>query len=254
MKLFVYIVLFFFSVYGFSKNRFALCLYIDDSDKAVGFRESFATEKDGNDIYIYYQADANLTQDYKVKIERMEDRADSVYTVLDEIILPVNKTPKNYTYKSYTFSLPGFYRFTLLDSNSNAIETYKTSIRYLDNYYANDSALDTWYYKNTAIVFCDSVLSEIFIGKKNKFPYNTGGTIVTTYITHDEKKLRTEKIVAKIYTIDGAKNLIETLNIDIKPTQRWTSFPVTLKNRGKYRVELYSDKGIFIQSKTVEIE
>lgn len=38
-------------------------------------------------IYIYYQADANLTQDYKVKIERMEDRADSVYTVLDEIIL-----------------------------------------------------------------------------------------------------------------------------------------------------------------------
>ncbi len=255
MKLFVYAFLILITLPTFATSKFAMCAYIDDSDKAIGFYETFATENTGNDIYIYYKQDATINQTYKVKIERMANRIDSAYEIVDTITMKAKNETQNYCYNSYSFSLPGFYKFTLLDSNAtNIIETYKTSIRYLDNYYKDDSTLDTWYYKNTKIVFCDSVLSEIFIGKKNKFPFNEVGSTIVTYISHDEKKLRTEKIIAKIYAINDSNNLIETLTIDLKPTQRWTSFPITIKNKGKYSVELFSDKDIFIQKKSVEVE
>lgn len=256
MKLFIYTFFVFFSIKTFATNKFALCAYIDDNDKAKGFYQSFVTENTGNDIYIYYQSDFNLTQNYLVKIELMDSRIDSVYTMIDEIKLNAIDNSKNYTYTSYEFNRPGFYKLTLLDSsNTNVIETTKTRIRFSDNFYTTDSTLDSWYYKNTKMEFCDSILSEIFIGKKQKFEYNPAGTVITTYISHDVgKALHTEKITAKIYDLNAANNLIDTIEVELKPTQRWTSFPITIKDKGKYNVELFSDKAIFIQKKTVEVE
>lgn len=256
MRLYILCTFLCISISSIAASKFSLCAYIDDSDKAIGFYETFATENTGNDIYIYYNSDKGLDPSYKVKIERMENRVDSSYALLDEITLKPKDPASTYAYQSYEFSLPGFYKFTLLDnSGTNTVETYKTSIRYLDNYYAADSTLDTWYYKNVKMVFCDSVLSEIFIGKKNKFTYNPNGTVISTYVSHDdEKKLRTEKIIAKIYSTNDSKQLVNTVTIDLQPTQRFTIFPITLKDKGKYSVELFSDKDIFIQKKAVEIE
>ncbi|HUM51621.1 MAG TPA: hypothetical protein PK431_07375 [Chitinophagales bacterium] len=255
MKLFVYAFLILITIPIFATTKFAMCAYIDDNDKAIGFYETFATENTGNDIYIFYKQDVSINQTYKVKIERMENRIDSEYQIVDTISLKAINDTQNYCYNSYTFSLPGFYKITLLDSTAtNSLATYKTSIRYLDNYYNNDSTIDTWYYKNVKMAFCDSVLSEILIGQKSKFILNEVGINIVTYVAHDEKKLRTDKIIAKIYSINNSKNLVETLTIDLKPTQRWTSFPINIKNKGKYSVELFSDKDIFIQKKSVEVE
>lgn len=234
-------------------SKFTLCAYVDKkSGETLGFFQTWAIEKNGSDIFLYYKSDSPLQSNYTIKIERIENRNDTSYTVIDEIKISPKYIDSSWMAKRYEFNKPGNYRFTLLDStNTTTLECYTTSLRYLDNEYMNDSALDTWYYKNVSLKFCDSVWSEILIRKNDQF--NTGKDFVA-YVAHDdEKQLRTSKIIVKIYSLNEAKTLKTTKEYDINYHQRWTTIPFNFSEKGKYIIELYSDKNIFIQNKIVDI-
>ena len=47
--------------------------------------------------------------------------------------------------------------------------------------------------------------------------------------------------------------LKETKEFPLNYSQRWTSLPFNISEKGKYIIELYNDNNIFIQSKTVDI-
>ncbi len=237
----------------YAESKFSLCAYVDKkSGETLGFFQSWAIEKTGSDIFIYYKSENPLQAVYKVKIERLENRIDTNYILVNEMEIKPKYADSSWMAKRYTFYHPGIYKFTLLDSTATqTIATYETSIRYLDTEYANDTSIDTWYYKNVKLNFCDSVWSEILIRKNDRF---LNGNNFMAYLSHDdEKQLKCHKINAKIFLLNGDKSLKDTKEFPLNYSQRWTILPFNISEKGKYIIELYNDNNIFIQSKTVDI-
>lgn len=254
MRLFI---LLFFLLLTFSlsaNNLFLLCSDYDIDGNPINTYKNWVINKKGNFMYILFKSNENLKDKYYLRIEKMYNRNNNTFYLYDKFLLNTDST-KNWVANKYTFLKNGNYRFAIYKNNeAYPFDSLFTTLNYPTDVYTDDGYLDTWYYTNTSMLFCDSVYKDELIGVKDSFNLNLNKNI-NIYIGNEVgKNLRTDRMIGRLYSlIDNNKILYRTDIYYTKYTWQWSNLNLFIDKKGTYLIELYSEDDIFINSRKITI-
>ena len=117
---------------------------------------------------------------------------------------------------------------------------------------SDDDEIDTKYYENSEIKFCESVTSTGDVeGEATSFHADRNGSReVTIYISND-KAFKTTKMYIDVYDKNDKK--VDDFNVDAQEEWDWIKFKETFTALGEYTIDIYNADNIFINSATVTI-
>lgn len=100
------------------------------------------------------------------------------------------------------------------------------------------------YFEHLYVQFGREIIANMLMGQNEKFKLQYGGTFIETLFTHT-KPLDCEWIGMSLWhKPKGSKKFsvhVEEQRIDIRPTDHSSKFSTTYKEKGEYRVTLYTD-------------
>ncbi|MBK9328673.1 MAG: hypothetical protein IPM95_04995 [Sphingobacteriales bacterium] len=238
-----------------AENKLLLCSSYSESGEYSGVFPSWNITQDGSYMHLFYESDTPVNDTLSVLIFKTFDRRDTNFYEYDRYYLLPGPS-KEWAANKYTFRHPGNYRFLVFDLKKDLLlQSYNTLLEFENSVY-DSHFTDTWYYLNTQLTFCDSVVKGNIIGRKNSFTYNPNGTKVVVYIGQgNQLALKSDHILAKIYKIEGAKRTwIKSNPYYTEFSWYWTYLPIYLNERGNYLVELYNEQDVYINSAALEIK
>ncbi|MFN8237547.1 MAG: hypothetical protein U0T77_05205 [Chitinophagales bacterium] len=246
---------FFITLSAMAENRLLLCTSYNQDGAYSGVFPTWNIAENGSYMHFFYESDVPITDTLSVLIFKIFDRRDTNYYEYDRYYLLPGPSGK-WAANKYTFAHPGNYRFLLFDTKKNLLlQTHSTLIEYDKSVYDNKYN-DSWYYLNSNMVFCDSVVKGTIIGKSNSFAYKPEGNKVVIYIEQpDHRMLKSDHLFAKIYKMEGdKKKWVKSNSYYTDFNWFWTFIPIYLNEKGLYSVELYNEQDVYINSATLEIK
>ena len=239
-----------------AEKKLLLCSDYDKEGNPIGEFPTWQIRKTGNFMYILYKSSVPLTESLFVSFEKTFSRKDTNYYEYDHYYL-VPDSSKKWAVNKYIFSKPGNYKISVFNRTSEELlQSYYTTINFLDDEYSEPFYTDTWYYSQSSIFFCDSigVGDGKLIGRSDVFEYQPKREKIFLYIEQGNKKsFKTQHLYIKIYTRDTHK-LVKSTSYSVSHEWFWTFIPIYLIEKGKYTVELYNEDDLYINSGDFEIK
>ena len=237
-----------------AENKLLLCTSYDNDGNYTGDFPSWKINRTGNFMYVLYQSDTPLNDSLYISLEKTFNRKDSNYYQYDHYYLVPGAT-KKFAVNKYIFTKPGNYRISVYDRLSEALlKTYTTAIGYTDQEYADKFFTDTWYYNESVIYFCDSLVNSKLIGKSDVFSYQPQREKIVLYVEQLNKiSLKTDHLFVKVFNRENHQ-LVQSSSYSIHNEWYWTFISIYIKDRGKYTVELYNEDDVFINQADLEIK
>ncbi len=254
MRILVWILSFFLFTSVYAERFFQLCGEFDHQGKPLNSYKNWIINKNGSFMYIFYKKDENIKGKHYIRIEKIYNRNNPTYFLYDEFALMVDST-QNWIANKYTFMKNGDYRFYIYNESQRApIDSFYTSLDYAADVYTDNGYLDTWYYINSNMQFCDSMSNKQLIGTKDSFKLNLEKDI-TIYLSHESGKLlRTDRVIGRIYQlINNQKVYYKTDIYFTEYNWQWTYLYLFIDRKGKFLVELYTEDDLFINSRIITI-
>jgi len=111
------------------------------------------------------------------------------------------------------------------------------------------------YYSDSEVIFCEDVVDGEAVNASKSFTINPSGGYVQVQVVNG-KSMKTEKLIVDVWkkTSSGDYDkFIETKNYTIKYS--WTApfFKYTFYKAGKYKLSIYNEDEVFINSSSVTI-
>ena len=111
------------------------------------------------------------------------------------------------------------------------------------------------YYSDSEVIFCEDVVDGEAVNASSSFTINSGGGYVQVQVVNG-KSMKTEKLIVDVWkkTSSGDYDkFIETKNYTIQYS--WTApfFKYTFYKAGKYKLSIYNEDQVFINSGYVTI-
>jgi hypothetical protein len=118
--------------------------------------------------------------------------------------------------------------------------------------------VDTYYYSDSKIIFCEEVESNEPVNESTSFIIPSSGGSLTVQVNNGSKPLKTTQMIVDIYKIPAGGNdyteFVETKNYDIKETWNKPYFEYTFSGVGEYKFYVYNADEVFINSGTVTMK
>jgi hypothetical protein len=114
----------------------------------------------------------------------------------------------------------------------------------------------TDYYKDSEVIFCEDVVDGSPVNASSTFTIGENGGYVQVQVDNSNKKLRTTQLVVDVWKKSSSgeyDKFVETKKYDIQST--WTApyFKYTFYKAGKYKLAIYNEDEVFINSGYVTI-
>ncbi len=255
MRRLFFLYSFLFALSASAENKLLLCTSYNQDGEYSGIFPTWNIAQTGSYMHIFYESDVPITDTLSVIIFKIFDRRDTNYYEYDRYYLLPGQSQK-WAANKYTFAHPGYYRFLVFDHKKDLLlQTHTTLIEYDKSAYDNNY-IDSWYYLNSRLVLCDSVVKGTIFGASNTFFYNPDGNKTILYIEQaDKRALKTDHLFSKIYKLEGDKKTwVKSNSYYTDISWFWTYIPVYLNGKGLYSIELYNEQDVYINSVTLEIK
>lgn len=117
--------------------------------------------------------------------------------------------------------------------------------------------VDTYYYSNSKIIFCEEVTDNAPVNASTSFIITSGGGSVTVQVDNGKAMKTTELIVDVYKKPSGGSDyteFVETKRYDIKETWDRPYFDYMFSTPGEYKLSVYNGDEVWINSGTVSIK
>lgn len=236
-------------------QKVVLCRdYNKDNGMPIDINPDWDIKKDGGSyVYIIYSQDKPIAQTLTLKVDKKNTSGNFIfYDRKSFSVLPTDK--KKWAMFDYKFITDGDYRVTVLGKGNIALAKTFTNIAYISETAVTDTtSANTNYYKNSTVVFGESGEKGQIKDEAKVFSLQDGKKTIYCMVSND-KSLDTKSMTIYVYSgIDYKdKAYSETFTIDGLDWD-WVKVPIDLTKTGKYVVDLYNDKDVYINSGYFEI-
>ncbi len=112
---------------------------------------------------------------------------------------------------------------------------------------------DTYYYEYSEVLFGESVDNEgNVVGENTTFKIGSSGSADIVVMIANEGAFGTETLV--IYIYDEDMNPVDEFSINIESEWNWVKFSISLKEEGKYYVDVYNEVDTFVNTGELFVE
>jgi hypothetical protein len=231
--------------------------YNKTTGEATGVYKTWDIKSDGGFIYVVYNQPRKISSgSWYLYIDKDWDD-NGKYSAFETIELDedVSKTWLMYDFK---FTEKGKYKVDIMKDGVSQATTY-TTIQFADGEEGKstsedeDEEVDTYYYENSEIIFCESVSADGDPeSEATTFKANREGTREVTIYLSNDKAFKTTKMYVDIY--DSKSNeKIDDFTIDVEVDWDWVKFKQTFTKPGEYYIDIYNEDDTFINTATVTI-
>jgi len=115
--------------------------------------------------------------------------------------------------------------------------------------------VNTDYYKNSEVIFCEDVVDGSPVNASSSFTIGEDGGYVQVQVDNG-KPMKTTQLIVDVYKKSSSGDYdkkIETKTYDIKATWDAPYFKYTFYKAGKYKLEIYNEDDVYINSGYVTI-
>jgi hypothetical protein len=221
----------------------------------TGIYKTWDIKKDGGYVYIVYSQPHNLRSgSWYLYIDKDWDD-NGKYSAFETISLDEDVS-QNWVMYDYNFKEKGKYKIDIMKDGVTQATTYgeinfakDEDVKKSDE----DDDIDTYYYEDSEIKFCESVSSTGDpSGVATEFKADrTGSREVTIYISNG-KAFKTTKMFVDVYNSKTSEK-IDDYSIDTQVDWDWVKFKQTFDKPGEYYIDLYNADDVFINTATVTI-
>lgn len=238
----------FFLLAVFALNSFGQQLFFCEKVLAdgspSGVAEKWIIDDNGGAVYLLYEHYAAL------------DVKKLTYTVTGKSVAASKEVyvngEKDHAVLDYFFTEPGKYKVTVGIGDI----VYTSSIIEIDR--AGTSGVNTYYYKNSQIIACESVDGGEAVRPGKEFVISSRGGYVSFQVINDGKPVEAEKLVVDIYRkgpdSDTYDYLVATMNYDVEKSWKKPYFRYTFNMSGDYRLNVFNENDVWINSSFVIIK
>jgi hypothetical protein len=114
----------------------------------------------------------------------------------------------------------------------------------------------TDYYKYSEVIFCEDVVDGKPVNASSTFTIGENGGYVQVQVDNAGRKLKTTTIIADVWKKSSSgeyDKFIETKKYTIEPTWDAPYFKYTFYKAGKYKLAIYNEDEVYINSGYVTI-
>jgi hypothetical protein len=115
--------------------------------------------------------------------------------------------------------------------------------------------VNTDYYKNSEVIFCEEVSDGSPVNSSSSFTIGANGGYVTVQVDNG-KAMKTTQLIVDVWKKSSTGDydkFVETKKYDIKSTWDAPYFEYTFYKAGKYKLSIYNEDEVFINSGYVTI-
>ncbi len=252
--------------YYFSDARIIFCEEVVDNEP-VNDATSFIIPSTGGSLTVQVNNGSKPLKTTQMIVDIYKKPAGgSDYTEFVETKNYDIKETWNKPYFEYTFAGVGDYKFYVYTADEVFIGA-GTVIMKLKGSTTNTTApnprstgvtkVDTYYYSDSKIVFCEEVIDNEPSNESTEFTIPKDGGYLTLQVDNG-KALKTIQLVVDIYKKprggDDYTEFVETKRYDIKETWDRPYFTYTFYDAGEYKFSVYNADEVWINSGMVTIK
>ena len=115
--------------------------------------------------------------------------------------------------------------------------------------------VNTEYYKNSEVIFCEDVVDGSAVNASSTFTIGANGGYVQVQVDNG-KAMKTTQLIVDVWKKSSTgeyDKFVETKKFDIKATWDSPFFEYTFYKAGKYKLSIYNEDEVFINSGYVTI-
>ncbi len=239
---------------GMKAQSIVLCESYDESGNPSGVHTNWNVASDGGYIYILYKQPSNFTSGIWYLYIDQWDVSQNKYIPFETI--PASDNITSWFVRDQFFTEAGDYKATMM-FNGNAMASVEFDIA-IDYTIASDTnKIDTYYYEDSEMRFCNSVDAGInLIGESTVFYLTSDSVIVTCYVANNNRPFKSEYVYVDIFNEEDDLFGEPTMSFTVNIEKDWDyfAFKTTFKEKGLYYVDIYNEEDIFINTASVTIE
>lgn len=244
-----------FGFLALAQNTVVLCSSYNDNGVTAGIFEQWEIEPTGGYIYVVYNQEKQIKDPLQIQVDKLnESTGNYVAYFTGDMIIQVGK---NWAMYDLGFTEIGKYAIKVMKEKKE-LATTKAEIFLIkdegDVYNTSDSsAIDTYYYENSEIVFATSEDSKgMPVGENTEFALGNSDSITLRIFLTNDKKFGTDKLYIDVY--DDEDNLVDAYTIKIDPDWDQVRFDEWFTKRGEYIIDIFNGDDIYISSGEVTIK
>jgi hypothetical protein len=252
MKRLVLIYLALWIVHFAGAQSLVSCVSYDEDGNPEDINKSWEIKPGGSFVYLHY-SDSKVLSEQKGKWLMQIDyqpNSSAEYSAYSTVNMePENG--KNWCVVDQKFDKAGFFRAKVtLDGREMA--SWMLTIEMQEH---SDDPNNASYYKESVLIFCDSVgeeaqmegVSDTFslIGKESRK--------LAVLVTNGQKPFARNSVQYVLYKSDDKENVIDEGKLGIQAEWNYITFETYLYAPGEYVLDLYTDEDVFICSASVTI-
>ncbi|HMV14441.1 MAG TPA: hypothetical protein PKK18_06080 [Chitinophagales bacterium] len=246
-------------------NKVVLCeSYDKTTGEASGINKNWDVDsKTGSYVYIVYSQATNIKDKLMLYVDKKSTSGS--YTAFDtqDFTFDPKVDKKKWAMFDYKFTESGDYRISVMGSGDEPLASTYTNIGYMkENPSDKDKSTDnedgdeydTYYYENSTITFGDEVDNDANVkGEATEFKLINGKRDIMLKLEQDDD-LKCKEVEVSVYYGDKYDEEVsrETYSVE-SMTWNWLKFKISVKKVGKYVVDIYNDKDVFINSGYFEV-
>lgn len=226
-----------------------LCESYDDQGKASGIYSTWEIKQTGGNVYMVYNQSSTLSSgSWYLYLDYDWDNVGTYQAYETFTITP--ERGKNWFAYDYKFTDVGKYKASVMYNGTEVASSYFV-INYVagDTPVTSDDEVDTYYYENSSILFCNSIDAEGNpVGEATSFSMRRTGTVdVSVYLDNHGLPFRTNKMYVDVYN-EETNLKFDTFSVDVEPDWDYVKFVQTFTTPGKYYFDYYNEDDIFINT------
>lgn len=259
MKFSAIVMFVMFTISAFAQKKIEACeSYDEKTGETSGVFSSWdASAKTPYVYYVFYNDGKKITEDIFLYVDKYNEKTRE-YDIFDTRDMVISDN-KKWAMFDYDFTEGGKYKLAAANANGEILASVVNTINWSGEKADkksddSDDEVDTYYYENSEVLFCTGVSENGEPeGESDEFTMSRGASSieVTTYVSND-KPFKTSKFYVDIY--DSDEELVDTYEYTVEEDWDWAKFPITLKKRGEYNIDVYNADDIFVNSASLTIK
>lgn len=235
------------------------CEDYTSSGEPIGEGSVWNIEPDGGFVYLLYSNNGRKLNDELIFFF-IDKKTGGSYEEYDTKTAAPEKKP--YALLDYKFTEAGDYKITIYNADVEELaSTYitikvKGSTTSTTKPSTTGGKVDTYYYSNCKIIFCEEVTDNEPVNEATSFTIPKAGGYLTVQVDNG-KALKTTQMIVDVYKKPKGGSdyteFVETKRYDIKETWDRPYFTYTFYEKGEYKLSVYNADEVFINAGYVTI-
>ncbi len=241
---------------GQSGQSVVLCESYDEFGTASGIFGTWNVDLDGGYVYIVYkQIYVINTSAMYLQIDKKSDYSEDYLAQKTLTLTP--ESGKNWLVYDYFFSEAGEYKISII-MDGNVAATAFTEIFVVDadsiNLANGDTIINTFYYEDSYVTFCQDVTEGKMVGEAESFPLGESGSVTVTIYIGSDKPFKTDLFYIDVFEdIEEDFKDYDSYNITINPDWNFSFVKQTFTKKGTFVIDVFNADDIYVNTGEVVI-